>query len=166
MPGAGQHCKPPRGFVLHGLWTQNNNGTYPVNCSSEPGPERLERFLDLTPDLPLLQHEWDKHGTCTGLGPERFFAMEREAVHSLRIPARFKHLNSELSLATADVLAEFYKANAEVPEGSLLLSCSQGRLTAIEECFTKDLKPMRCEGLHGCPAAAITIRADAPTLKP
>ena len=157
VPGAGPQCRPPRGFVLHGLWTQFTNGTYPVFCSDEPGPRDLSRYLDLTPDLPLLQHEWDKHGTCAAVGPERFFRMEREAFRALKVPARFAHVDHELTLVTADVLADFYQANPHAPEGSLLLSCSKGRLTAVEECFTKGLKPMRCAGLHGCEDRSLKV---------
>ncbi len=153
-------CRPPRGFVLHGLWTQNNNGTYPVNCSSERGPAHLERFLDLTPDLPLLQHEWDKHGTCTAVGPERFFAMERKAYRMLRLPPTIHGPQHGQTLPAPDFLVDLYRRNPLFPPGSILLSCKAGKLTAVEACFSKELKPVRCEGLPSCTAAHIEL--DAP----
>ena len=166
VPGAGPQCRPPHGFVLHGLWTQFNNGTYPVFCSSEAGPKNLARFFDLTPDLPLLQHEWDKHGTCAAVGPDRFFRMEQQAFHSLRIPPHFKQANAEMNIPTADILAEFRKANPAFPDGSILLSCAQKKLTAVEACFSKDLKPMRCQGLHSCEDRAVTVEANTVRPKP
>src|SRR5580692_8584729 len=70
VPGASAECKAPQGFVLHGLWPQNYDGSYPVNCSDRPGPKQPELNLDITPDLPLVEHEWSKHGTCTTMSPE------------------------------------------------------------------------------------------------
>jgi hypothetical protein len=31
-------CTAHPAFVLHGLWPQNNDGTYPEDCSNAPGP--------------------------------------------------------------------------------------------------------------------------------
>jgi ribonuclease T2 len=165
VPGAGPACRPPRSFVLHGLWTQNNNGTYPVNCAAQRGPARLERFLDLTPDLPLLQHEWDKHGTCAAVGPERFFAMERKAYGLLYLPADLKVPTQARTLETAEVLRDLQRINPGFPPGSILLSCKEGKLTAVEACFTKDLKPMRCQGLHSCESTDLQVQPGSTPLR-
>ncbi len=163
VPGAGPACKAPRNFVLHGLWTQNNNGTYPVNCSGEQGPADYSRFLDLTPDLPLLQHEWEKHGTCSAVGVKRFFEMERKAYGMLRLPEDVKRPRAESTVDTEAVLKELYRINVSFPQGSILLSCKAGVLTAVEACFSKDLKPIRCEALRSCsePKVRIVRAADA-----
>jgi len=58
--GTSPECAAHPGFILHGLWTQNNDGTYPVFCSAEPAPANIAQNLDITPDLALLHHEWDK----------------------------------------------------------------------------------------------------------
>src|SRR3981189_481975 len=60
-------CTHPSPFVLHGLWPQNNNGTYPENCSTEPGPRNPAAYSDIYPDPGLLNHEWRTHGTCSSL---------------------------------------------------------------------------------------------------
>lgn len=155
-------CKPQHGFVVHGLWPQNNDGSYPVFCSGEPGPSRPEANIDLTPDLKLLAHEWDKHGTCSRLGPRRFFAAEREAFHSLTIPSAFDHIDHETTMSPGEILKLFYEANPKLPQGSLIVSCRADRLTAVEACFTKSIKPMRCLGLHTCTAPMLKIAPAAP----
>src|SRR5579859_4381594 len=59
-------CAAHHTFVLHGLWPQNFDGTYPENCSGAPGPADPSSFSDVYPDAGLLQHEWKTHGTCSG----------------------------------------------------------------------------------------------------
>ena len=55
----------PLGFVVHGLWPQNERG-YPEFCrTSEPDrvPDPLvERYLDLLPSAGLIGHPWRKPG--------------------------------------------------------------------------------------------------------
>jgi ribonuclease T2 len=157
IQGTSPECAAHPGFILHGLWTQNNDGTYPVFCSEEPAPATIAQNLDITPDLSLLQHEWAKHGTCSGVGPQRFFAMEHEAFHSLRIPPQLEHINHEISMTPNAILDLFAQANPNFPQGSILLSCGRNHLTAIEVCFSKDLKPIACQGLRTCRANSVEI---------
>ncbi len=65
-------CAAAPGFVLHGLWPQNNDGTYPQHCSDAPGPQDTAALRDLFPDAGLLEHEWETHGTCSGLSPDTY----------------------------------------------------------------------------------------------
>src|ERR1700679_2111980 len=111
IQGTSTECAAHPGFILHGLWAQNNDGSYPVFCSNEPGPAKPEQNLDITPDLSLLQHEWDKHGTCSAVGPQRFFAMEHQAFHSLRIPPQIEHVDHEISMTPDAILGFFAEAN-------------------------------------------------------
>ncbi|HEX4154333.1 MAG TPA: ribonuclease T [Acidobacteriaceae bacterium] len=150
-------CRPQHSFVVHGLWAQNNDGSYPVSCSSHPGPAHPELNLDITPDLQLLRHEWAKHGTCSNVGPDRFFRMEHEAFASIKIPAAFHHVDDELSMSPAQILGLFYRANPQLPRGSLVVSCKRNEFTAVEGCFTKGLSTMRCLGLHSCAQQTLKI---------
>lgn len=157
IQGTSPHCAAHGGFLVHGLWPQNNDGSYPVFCAVRPGPANPWANLDITPDLSLLKHEWDKHGTCTTLSPNGFFADEHKAFHLVAIPPMFESIDHELQMAPADILEMFRAANPEFPPGSILLSCENNRLTAVEVCMTKDLKPMACKGLKSCGATTIMI---------
>jgi ribonuclease T2 len=161
IQGTSPECAAHPGFILHGLWTQNNDGTYPVFCSEQPAPADLAQNLDITPDLALLEHEWAKHGTCSGVGSQRFFAMEHQAVRSLKIPPPFAHLDHEISLTPAAILDLFAQANPDFPSGSILLSCGRNHLTAIEACFSKDLHPIACQGVRTCRANSVKITPPA-----
>lgn len=162
IQGTSPECAAHPGFILHGLWTQNNDGTYPVFCSEERPPANLAQNLDITPDLALLQHEWAKHGTCSGVGASRFFAMEHEAFHSLKIPAPLEHIDHEISLTPEAILDLFAQANPTFPQGSILLSCGRNHLTAIEACFDKGLHPIACRGLRTCRANSVKITPPGP----
>jgi ribonuclease T2 len=113
IQGTSPECKAHPGFILHGLWTQNNDGTYPVFCSEESAPANLAQNLDITPDLALLKHEWDKHGTCSGVDPQRFFAMEHQAFRSLKIPPQIEHVNQEISMTPDNILSLFASSAAD-----------------------------------------------------
>lgn len=150
-------CKPQRSFVVHGLWPENNDGSYPVFCSNEPGPLNPRENLDITPDLQLLAHEWQKHGTCSDQGPKRYFQMAREAFTSIDVPLAFDKIDHEISMSPAQILDLFYKANPQLPEGSLVVSCRDDHFTAVEACFTSSIKPMPCLGLHSCNQSTLKI---------
>ena len=162
IQGTSPKCEARPGFVVHGLWPQNNDGSYPVFCSERSGPGHPEQNLDITPDRSLLEHEWSKHGTCTTLTPDDFFALEHRAFHSLTIPKLFNDLDHQVLLKPAEIIGLFAKANPSFPPGSILVSCGHNRLTAIEACFAKDgLKPIACQGLHECHTQVVRVTPPA-----
>ncbi|ADW70481.1 ribonuclease T2 family protein [Granulicella tundricola] len=150
-------CKAKPGFIVHGLWPQNNNGSYPVSCSNAPGPKNYSQYLDISPDLTLLEHEWPKHGTCTGLGPDAFFQLERTDFHAFKVPAAFKNTKA-VTMTPAAIQQQLQQANPTFPAGSILVSCSNKELTAVEACLAKDgVTPTVCKGLSECAEPSITI---------
>jgi ribonuclease T2 len=150
-------CHPQRSFVVHGLWPQNNDGSYPVFCSNESGPLNPRENLDITPDLGLLAHEWNKHGTCSNQGPKHYFQMAHEAFTSIHVPHEFNGIDRETSMSPAQILELFYKINPQLPQGSLIVSCHDDQFTAVEACFTTSLRPTRCLGLHSCAEPTLKI---------
>ena len=123
-----------------------------------PAPAHPDRNLDITPDLALLAHEWEKHGTCTTLAPDAFFALEHRAFHRLAIPKLFAHIERETQMKPAEIIDLFAMANPNFPRGSILVSCGNNRLTAIEACFSKDgLTPIACRNLRECHARTVKI---------
>lgn len=152
-----RECSAHTGFILHGLWPQNTDGTYPEHCSDTPAPANLSTFSDITPDPGLLQHEWSTHGTCSGLSPDAFFSLARRAFHTVTIPRDLATLTAETSSTPDQILADFSRANPGIPSSSLALSCGNNRLTAIEVCLGKTLNPIACQGLRSCRANSIRI---------
>jgi ribonuclease T2 len=150
-------CASHPTFVLHGLWPQNTNGTYPQNCSSAPGPADPSQYVDIYPDAGLLQHEWRTHGTCSGLTPDAFFAAARSAFQSFIVPPTLTQLTRQISLPPAQILDLVTQANPKIPSSSLALSCGNNYLTAIEVCLNKSGQPAPCGPIRSCRANTVRI---------
>jgi len=150
-------CPSHPGFVVHGLWPQRNDGSYPENCSDAPGPANPQSDTDLMPTVSLVHHEWQTHGTCTGLDATTYFNTVRQAFHTVKIPSDIGHGDTDQTVSTSAILDEFMMANPGFPGGSLALSCGNNRLTAIEVCFSKDLQPEACQGVRSCRASVIRV---------
>ena len=150
-------CAQHLGFVLHGLWPQNNDGSYPQHCTDAPGPQNPAAFKDLYPDTGLLRHEWETHGTCSGLAPDIFFATARSAMRAVVIPTQLSRLDHQTSMPPQAILGLFTSANPAIPRQSFALSCGNNYLTAIELCLDKDLHPVACQAVRSCRANTVRI---------
>jgi ribonuclease T2 len=144
-------------LVLHGLWPQDSNGSYPQNCSSAPGPANPAQYSDIYPDAGLLEHEWRTHGTCSGLSADAFFATARAAFRSVTIPPALAQLNAQISLPPDQIISLVTQSNPSIPSTSVAVSCGNNYLTAIEVCLDKQLHPMACGAIRSCRARTVRI---------
>ncbi len=152
-------CAQRRTFTLHGLWPQNNDGTYPEHCSETPGPTSPSQYADIYPDSGLLQHEWQTHGTCSGLAPDQYFVLARRAEQSIHVPTELSHLTQPTTLTPAQIATLFTQSNPGIPASSLAITCGNNYLTALEVCLDKNLKPESCSAVKTCGANQIRIPA-------
>lgn len=150
-------CSQHAAFVLHGLWPQNTNGSYPQNCSNAPGPADPAAYQDIYPDSGLLEHEWRTHGTCSGLSADDFFNNARAAYRSVAIPPTLTSLTQQVSMPPEQILGLFTTANSGIPRDSLALSCGNNYLTAVEVCLDKSLHPIACPSIRSCRANSVRI---------
>ena len=152
-------CAAHATFVLHGLWPQNNDGSYPEKCSSAPGPANSEEFSDIYPDEGLLQHEWQTHGTCSGLNADAFFQTARSAFRKVNIPPALSSLTAQKSLPPDQIVGLFTASNPSIPSSSFVVSCGHNYLTAVEVCMDKRLHPIACNAIRSCRANSVRIPA-------
>ena len=87
-------CESPQSywktnFTIHGLWPQYAVNGYPASCTTEPFdagiPQQIgiNKMIEYWPDVQydinsssydsFWQHEWSKHGTCSGLSQLDYF---------------------------------------------------------------------------------------------
>lgn len=154
--GSSQECGRGLGFVVHGMWPQDSNGDYPEDCSDAPGPTNPQSYLDIFPTASLVQHEWQTHGTCSGMSADAYFGSIRQAFGEVKIPASIGAGGSG-SMAPDALISQFAQANPSFPPGSIAVSCGNNRLTALEVCLTKSLQPESCQGVRSCRASVIGI---------
>ncbi len=144
------------GFTVHGLWPQYDHG-YPSDCRGDTSPPRsaLAETDGVYPDRGLARYEWRKHGTCSGLDADGYFAAARAARDAVTIPPRFKDPHAAQTLSPADVVKAFAAANPALHADMLAAICEHGTLDEVRVCFSKDLRSFRScpevvrEGCHG-----------------
>ena len=140
-------CGRPYAFVVHGLWPQYERG-FPEYCQ-RPSP-RLDRnimssMLDLMPAPGLIFNEWDKHGTCSGLGARAYFENIRKARAAVKIPDEFLQLSESKTIAPEALEAAFIKVNPGLSSSSISVVCTSRRLSEVRVCMSKDLQFRACE---------------------
>ena len=141
------------GFVLHGLWPQFEQG-YPEFCDAAEPPscELVDALLDIMPDRGLVAHQWRKHGSCSGLDPQAYFATARAAFEHIKIPARFDGPASDERLSAADIEMAFAGANPGILADGIAVICNDGLFEEVRICLTRDLAFRPCEEVdtRGC----------------
>ena len=152
-------CAAHAAFVLHGMWPQNNDGTYPENCSEAAGPANPAQYSDIYADQGLLAHEWRAHGSCSGLNADDFFSAARTAYRSVKIPPALSGLTSQTSMPPDQILDMFAASNPGIPRASLALSCGNNYLTSVEVCLDKGLHPTACGAIRTCRARMVRVPA-------
>ncbi|BBN01580.1 ribonuclease T2 [Marchantia polymorpha subsp. ruderalis] len=99
--------KPAANFSIHGLWPEFLDGTWPQDCDTSQTFD-LEQVRDLVPELnkywgtltcpssdstKFWKHEWEKHGTCTGLTQHEFFSKTLALMKSINLGAALEKAN-------------------------------------------------------------------------
>jgi ribonuclease T2 len=153
---AGSHTA----FVLHGLWPQATSGQPPLACkASRPVPSAtVKEMLELMPTRMLIQHEWDKHGTCSGLTAADYFGKVKQAFTAVKVPEKYTDLADEEKFSIKDIEQDFASANSAPPE-AFRISCHAGELVSVEACLNKDLQYQACSrSVRECPSGKVLLR--------
>ena len=155
-------CDPKRhfGFVVHGLWPENDDGSHPQDCApARPVAEpTVERMLAIMPARGLIQHEWTSHGTCTGLAPADYFAAIEKAFRQVQIPPEYRAPAQAIQASPAEIEQKFAVAN-HASAADFRVSCSGAEFVGVEVCLTKDLQFRQCgPRLRDCRAQQITVQ--------
>ena len=155
-------CDPTHhyGFVVHGLWPQNDNGSYPQHCASaQPvASATVLQMLSIMPSRGLIQHEWQTHGTCSGLSAQDYFSAIQKSFSGLQVPAEYRSSANPITLSPSQLEQKFADAN-HAPSSAFRVSCKASDFVAVEVCLTKDLKYRACgNDVRECRASQVTLR--------
>lgn len=139
-------CEEDFGWVLHGLWPQYERG-YPADCRhSFRNPSRGDTRAQagLFGSSGSAWHQWNKHGSCTGLSPDDFYALAQRAYDGVVRPEVFRRLEDPVTLPAAVVEEAFLKDNPDLTDRGLTVTCRDGAIQEVRICLTKDLEPRAC----------------------
>jgi ribonuclease T2 len=136
----------PLGFVLHGLWPQHRSG-YPDSCSNErlPGDVRA-KYAPLFPSPRMIEHEWKKHGTCSGLDPSAYFALSARLKDGIKVPADYQRPVAPVRVSQREFIGAFKAANPAFAPDAVLPFCGSGGrfLREIHVCYDKRGASVSC----------------------
>ena len=144
----GEQCdtRRPYAFVVHGLWPQYERG-FPRDCQV-PAPrvnrELMTSMLDLMPAPRLVYHEWDRHGTCSGLDAQGYFDLVRKARGAIKVPEPYVSPQGVLSVTPDEIEDAFVKANPGLGRAAIAVTCNSTRLSEVRICLSKDLRFRDC----------------------
>ena len=135
-----------RGWVLHGLWPQNEQG-WPSYCrTAQRDPTRGETaaMADIMGGAGLAFYEWKKHGRCSGLSAQGYYDTSRRAFEALVLPPVFAGVTKDLVVPASVIEAAFTEANPGLAPNQITVICDEGLIAVVRICLTKDLDPRGC----------------------
>lgn len=138
--------KSGHGWILHGLWPQYDRG-YPEYCQTAarpPSRAMTAAMADIMGTSGLAWHQWKKHGTCTGLAAEDYYALARRAYAAVTRPAIFRQLGRPVELPARVVEEAWLKENPGIGPEGLTVTCRQGHIQEVRICLSRELDFITC----------------------
>jgi len=134
------------GWILHGLWPQYERG-YPQNCNSRyqnPSRRDTSDMADIMGTSGLAWHQWNKHGRCTDLNSNDYFALSREAYAQIIRPEVFRNLDRSVTLPASVIEDAFLKANPTMAANQITITCKANYIQEARICLTRGLEFRTC----------------------
>lgn len=137
----------PYGFVVHGLWPQYEQG-FPQDCDT-PQPRNVpyaqaRQLSDIMPSTGLVTYQWRKHGSCSGLSQQDYFAVMRQAAQHVAIPSAYRQPNRRAPVNPQVLEQAFTAANPGLQKDGIAVTCDRDYLREVRICLTKDLSFRSC----------------------
>lgn len=148
------------GFVIHGLWANDNNGQE-IICDggddlSDRGKSRASAVFS---DTGRANHEWKAHWSCLGVSEDDFVDAVTKARALISIPESLAAPSAPQSLDPEDIRGSFASTNSTaLQRQQVTVTCVNRELMQVKFCVRADLSGFRnCEGKdrRSCPAAQV-----------
>ncbi len=135
------------GWVLHGLWPQYEQGwpSYCAGTARNPSRAETAAMADIMGSAGSAWHQWNKHGRCTGLSSDNYFALSRRAFAQVVRPEILRKLDRSVTLPAAVIEEAFLRSNPGWQADMVTITCKSGRIQEARICLSRDdLTPRRC----------------------
>ncbi len=150
---AGQRADPsqcraqkPLHFVVHGFWPQYDRG-FPADCAYNAprvSEQTIRELREIMPSRGLVIYQWRKHGTCSGLSPDKYFGLLRQAFDKVKIPPQFSQVTKWQTVSPPEVENAFRTANPGLSADMISVTCDRKNLREVRICMSKDLQFRSC----------------------
>ena len=139
------------GFAVHGLWAQSRGARdkcdQPRNCAIGLVSDSLVKtHLCTMPGVQLIQSQWQKHGTCSGLSQPQWFSVIDSLWEGLSLPDPRKMAGAGGTIsvkALRDSVARRNGARGMV-SGGVMVGAHDGHLEELRLCYDTSFKPAAC----------------------
>lgn len=144
-------------WVIHGLWPQNNDGTWPSNCGAKfdaskisdliPTLEKVWPDLERNDEKGFWSHEFDKHGSCATStyinGEHDYFAASIKLQSQINLVNMLSQggVRSGGSYPATQVYQAVQTATGTAPQ----LHCIGTKLVELRVCVDKNLNYTNCD---------------------
>jgi ribonuclease T2 len=134
------------GWVLHGLWPQNESGwpSYCLTRERDPSRGDTRAMADIMGTPGQAWYQWKKHGRCAGMSSDGYFDAARQAYNAVVRPPVFRKLASPIYVPATVVEQAFLQADPRLLPDMITITCRANRIQEARICLTKDLKPRTC----------------------
>jgi ribonuclease T2 len=152
-------------FVVHGLWPQFKNG-WPEYCAAKDEwvpAETIERMLPIMPSKQLIIRQWKKHGSCSGLSVDDYFALTTELFDKLSIPPRYGSADRMITTTMDQLMADFMDSNQGLNGEMITIDCEErgrrARLSDLRVCFSRSGQFASCggNGVSNCSSSPLEL---------
>ncbi len=152
------------GFVLHGLWPETDGRDWPQYCRPALAVPRsvIASHLCDTPSPQLIQHEWQRHGSCMTRTPAAYFRSAAILYRAVRYPD-MAALAREERLTVDDFARAFAAANPGMRSDQIAVETRRGGwLDEVRICLDRRFRRQRCPVWSRGEAAGARLRIAPP----
>lgn len=127
-------------FVLHGLWPSVDK-----TCTQEKLSETvIDSTLPFIPSKKLIEHEWKKHGRCSGYNPKQFFDLSIHAFEKIKIPRFFNGVDASTTQTVNAIKKSFIQDNPNLNEDSIRVVNIKKEFSELRVCLDKSFQAIHC----------------------
>jgi ribonuclease T2 len=117
-----------------------SEASLPVRTGTLQVPPNSQRLLD---------HEWSKHGTCSGLTQAEYFQKTAAAAARLNIPDSFRNLTAPMRSNAGDIERLYLDANPGLRAEQIAVKINRfGQVYEVVVCLDKVLEFTACKNVR------------------
>lgn len=153
-------------MVVHGLWPQSIDKHNPAfsckHSETEASAQTITAMFDIMPSAGLIQHQWRKHGTCSGYSSKEYFAKIDDLYDKFNIRSYFKSpifMSSITNIGTKnniqnvkitpdDIIKNIQTNTENISADNIIITCSGRMLSEVRLCLNKDFTFRKCSGFE------------------